>query len=700
MNFINPILLLFAAAASIPLLLHLFNRQRVKIVEFSSIKYLRILQKTRMRKLKIRQILLLILRTLILLSVALAFARPTVEGGYFQALGGKSTTTAVLLWDISASATLETNQGSLFERGQEKALAILDSFTHKEKAVVLAFGSDVIYSSGEPSSDFDRLKVLVERIKPSSARANPSIAFRHAFDILSSCSDPNLEIYLISDLQGEVWRNFEFDLFAREHLEVKLFAAAIQAPAAENVAVTTIRFPNQIITAGREFSLQAEINNHKAELSADLLVALELNGKKVAQTNLSLPPAGLGKASFTQAAARSGFLWGLVNIDDDDLLGDNNYYFGMRIPSLSSIALIAEADRQAFHLQRALAPLSSSDFFRQVDRIAPEQAALVNLFDYDVVIINVKGSIPTTLLSSLRTYIDAGGGVLFLADAEVDLKSYSNKVTSPYFGIKLLKEPSQPQRQQGKYLLNKFDLDHPIFSPYSEFTKEELPQVEFFSHFQLLESATANVLARFSDNTPAVAEGKSGRGKALLYTFSFAEEYSDIIHHPLMVIMLNRSVEYLVSEPLSQREQLFAGEEVTRVVTALSQKQFALIDPRGDTLQLSPSLRSGDVLFNLGRLADPGIYRISGDGAVVDLFAVNFPPEESVLDYLAAADLAEQIAGTRLIILEENADPALVIAGARFGKELWKLFLLAAFVFLLLEMAVAAGGKRGEAGQS
>ncbi len=59
-----------------------------------------------MRQVKIRQILLLILRTLALLAIAFAFARPTTEGGYLPALGGKTTTTAVMLLDISGSSVV------------------------------------------------------------------------------------------------------------------------------------------------------------------------------------------------------------------------------------------------------------------------------------------------------------------------------------------------------------------------------------------------------------------------------------------------------------------------------------------------------------------------------------------------------------------------------------------------------------------
>jgi hypothetical protein len=106
------------------------------------------------------------------------------------------------------------------------------------------------------------------------------------------------------------------------------------------------------------------------------------------------------------------------------------------------------------------------------------------------------------------------------------------------------------------------------------------------------------------------------------------------------------------------------------------------------------------VIFNVGRLHQPGVYQIAGDGHTVDMFAVNFPTEESELSYLSTAQLRDRVSGASFIPLAETSDPDAIIAGARFGKELWKLFLLLGFLFLLLEMAIAAGGRKPEADTS
>ena len=51
MNFLNSTILAGLIAALAPLVIHLLNRQKVRTVEFSSLRFLRDLQKTKMRRL-------------------------------------------------------------------------------------------------------------------------------------------------------------------------------------------------------------------------------------------------------------------------------------------------------------------------------------------------------------------------------------------------------------------------------------------------------------------------------------------------------------------------------------------------------------------------------------------------------------------------------------------------------------------------
>ena len=121
MTFLNPLVLFGLLAASIPILIHLFNLRKLKKIEFSTLAFLKELQKNKIRKIKLKQWILLALRVLIILFLVFAFARPTLEG---LAIGGTTSaakTTAVFIIDDTFSMSVIDNQGSLLNQAKAEA---------------------------------------------------------------------------------------------------------------------------------------------------------------------------------------------------------------------------------------------------------------------------------------------------------------------------------------------------------------------------------------------------------------------------------------------------------------------------------------------------------------------------------------------------------------------------------------------------
>ena len=67
LGFLNSIFLLGLVAIAAPIIIHLLNRRRVRKIRFSSLEFLSELTRRRMRKVNLRRILILILRTLAVL---------------------------------------------------------------------------------------------------------------------------------------------------------------------------------------------------------------------------------------------------------------------------------------------------------------------------------------------------------------------------------------------------------------------------------------------------------------------------------------------------------------------------------------------------------------------------------------------------------------------------------------------------------
>ncbi|MGH7731747.1 MAG: BatA domain-containing protein, partial [Candidatus Eiseniibacteriota bacterium] len=80
MSFLNPLFLFGLAAAAVPILIHLFTRKRPREMRFPSLEFLSEVNRSEIRRLRLRQWLLLLLRTLAVAALALAISRPALRG--------------------------------------------------------------------------------------------------------------------------------------------------------------------------------------------------------------------------------------------------------------------------------------------------------------------------------------------------------------------------------------------------------------------------------------------------------------------------------------------------------------------------------------------------------------------------------------------------------------------------------------------
>ncbi|MCK4632523.1 MAG: BatA domain-containing protein, partial [candidate division Zixibacteria bacterium] len=195
LGFLNSTILLAAAAALIPLIIHLFSRRRVKIVPFSSLRHLKAMQRRQVRRLRIRQLLLLIVRMLIILTVVLAFARPTVETG---GVGSHAAVSAAIVLDNSASMNRYVADGNLFQLAHLRTSELIETFGEADQIQLLpldhtGFSVDA-FSPGSPASVLEQL----QNIHAGSDLADLEGGLENADQFLSDASNLNREIYIVS----------------------------------------------------------------------------------------------------------------------------------------------------------------------------------------------------------------------------------------------------------------------------------------------------------------------------------------------------------------------------------------------------------------------------------------------------------------------------------------------------------------------
>lgn len=702
-NFLNPIILLAAGAAILlPLLIHIFNRQKVKTITFSSLLFLRSLEKTRMRRVKIMEYLLLIIRTLIILLVVAAFARPAIREGFVTKVGAHAKTSAVILLDNSYSMGYDTKDGSVFDLAKEKTQRILEQLEEGDDASLVLFASGPKPVTSEPTYDFKKLiRYLDQEAILSAEKTDAGEALKIAYQILMDSKNLNREIYLVTDMDKSGWTSVSLGLLSPDEDRAKLYLVDVSPAEKQNLCVEEIDFGNQLIEQGKPFQITAKIANFSSQAAGGVLVGLYLDGKRVSQTDVDIEKGGKITVRFAPTVEQAGIHTGFLELTDDDLLVDNRRYFAFRIPERIEVLLVGETLRDTHHLNLSLNPLTEGDVNKVVTRATKGSLSGVDFGKHQVIILSNLSRLTEVQLANLERFVQRGGGAFFILGDVVDPEFYSSEILRRFFSLNV-RDPLTPTKNVGGFFsFDRIDMDHPIFQVYRGVGEDKIPVIKFSSIFGLPESSGLRTLIRFNLGKPAFMERSFGAGKLLLLAAPVDESQGDLVVHPFFVPMINRSVEYLASDLTRLDQDIVVGSKVTRELPPdFAGREIELIDPQMKRTALQPSFQTDKLLLKIDDTPLPGIYGVrasassSARGEVADRFAVNIDPKDSDPEKIDIFEVEKKLEGIPFYYIRPHDDMEQSILQSRYGKELWKTFLWIAFGLLALEMFLARSRKK------
>ncbi|MFQ5748882.1 MAG: BatA domain-containing protein, partial [Planctomycetota bacterium] len=141
MSFLRPEFLWALPLTALPVLIHLLNRQRFQVVEFSAMDFLRQAVRRTRRRMILEDLLLLILRTLAVLLLVLALARPGANPG--SLLSTRSARAEILILDSSLSMAHRSQGASAFERAVAAGVGRIEPLeaARGDRAAIILAGS-------------------------------------------------------------------------------------------------------------------------------------------------------------------------------------------------------------------------------------------------------------------------------------------------------------------------------------------------------------------------------------------------------------------------------------------------------------------------------------------------------------------------------------------------------------------------------
>lgn len=204
MGFLNPLVLLAALAVAVPVLLHLFHRHRSRRLPFPALRYLRRTEREHARRIKLRQILLLLVRSAVVLLLVAAGARMFVVG---RSDTHDPTALAIVL-DNSLSSSRVTGEGRVLDRLKDVALATLERAGPEDRIWVIRVGEP--WDVAVPG-DAEAARQRVEATGASDAAGDLSAALSRARGLVEAAGLAAEEIHLLSDLQASALAGLEPD---------------------------------------------------------------------------------------------------------------------------------------------------------------------------------------------------------------------------------------------------------------------------------------------------------------------------------------------------------------------------------------------------------------------------------------------------------------------------------------------------------
>ncbi|MFQ5606586.1 MAG: BatA domain-containing protein [Candidatus Zixiibacteriota bacterium] len=701
-SFLNSAMLIAGATAVIPLLIHLFSRRKMRVITFSSLRYLQAMQKRQVRRIKIRQLLLLALRTIILALAALAFARPVTKSGY---LGSQAGVSAVILFDRSASMSQESTDGPLFELAQARALGVVSAFSEADEVALVTFGSGGPAQPPEFSSPKRAAEILRE-LAAADGRGEMERALSAAYELFGKAKHFNRELFIVSDFQANSLPDTLLRLADRAGDaggDIRVYALGV-GPAdpsspgrPRNAGIVRVDFGGQLIEAGVDFTTGYMVKNYDDDAKNDLITSLFIDGQRVAQSDFSLNGREEKRLTFTRTVDSPGRHFAQVRLSDDDFPGDNQFNFTFDIPETFNL-LIVNNDAGGEFIQLALEPTDVGVRHWLIKRINASRLGSVRLDDYDVIALVGLNELTRSEEASLSRFVRRGGGALFIPGPGLTPASFATGLadfTSLRFDRPIAINPPG----SGHFTLQSLDFSHPIFHPFAELYEEGLPAIEFYSLPKFELSAETRALASFSGEHPALIERKLGRGKVLTFASLLNPTYSTVARHSFFVPFVIRLAEYAGSDLSRYDYRRHVGDEASAPLPrrVSPNESLTLVGPSGVRQVLQARETQGAYQIDLPPLSRAGIYELKSRSGTFERLAVNVDPAEGDL---RALDLDETVGllGVDISAVPGQTQVAGFLAEKRTGKELWKTLLWLVALGLLLETALAGDlfGKKTE----
>ena len=673
MTFLSPSILWGLLAISIPIIIHLISLRHTRDTEFSTLRFIKSLKHETIRHLRIKQWLLLLLRTIAILFLILMFARPLMTGTSTGKLAGDVESRAVIVVDNSASMAVLTDDGTLLDRAKSSLPAILQGL-EGETTVEL-------YQTNPPRKLFtgshEESGLIIKRVNGIVQTNLADNLWSMIDSVLHTveASEPNRECFIISDFQSAP--SFAVDSLI-PNSDWKYYCI-LQPKVENNISVSEVSVLSQIKLPNHLVKLNTRVGNGGMTEKRNIPVELYLNDERVGQVVSHFQPSRFKDFMFQVYPGKTGIINGKIVIPDDDFPLDNFRNFELVIPNQIAVKVVGQSVEELFLLDLALSAITGDTELLLLDRQVSDDVERLFLSDIDILLLHNPANLSNSAIEDLQSFLMSGGGLIWFVGNDLNQ-------TDPVAWPSLLKLPEliQTRRLDGESFFSTsiVEENHSLFTDLNiNNMKEELPQVYGYNEVRLQMNHTP--LIKLNNGHPLLVESKVFGSSGFVFTSPLNLRWNDLPVKGLLVPLLHRMLILLGTKEFNTQPLLVGQDKIIDIKGENINAEWVLKTPNENEIKLIPDYTNEKLLIT--QTSELGSYTVFADGNLFSSFSTLLSPHELPFIRIEGETLAENLGIEQARIIEPTQHLGSELKEIRYGRSIWRLLLFIVLSSLVIE---------------
>ena len=668
MNFLQPLALIALPLIALPILIHLINQHRHRTIPWAAMMFLMSAKRMSKGMARLRHFLILLMRVLAVAALIFVVSRP-LSGGWLGSIGMSKPDATLILLDRSASMEIQDLQA-----GQSKRSAALQKLAQLLEQGDYGTHLVLIDSASGQLQEVDSPKALLglPTIGASATSADIPGMLESALAYLKANKSGRVDVWICSDLSENDWTvesgrwqaiREEFSqlegihhfLLAYADLPSSNFSVRVEnvqrwehGNDAELALDVIVRSKGSSDTTRQEFPIEFEVNNVRS------VVEVELDRQGASLQGHRIP---------IDTKLRSG--WGSVGLPGDANPLDNRFFFVFSEPTVRRAVVVSDDIKNGEAFRRALTIPTDPRLQHQTEVISANDVAEIDWESIGVLI--WQAALPRgAVADQIAQFVDTGRVVMFFPPSQ---NAEEQLFGSRWGDWQTPGNSGQPSADSHSFGVSWWRGDTDLLA-HAE-SGDALPLNELHTYRYRSFESLGTPLARFDDNAPLLTRIATDRGAVYFCSTLPTAQFSSLEREGVIFyVILQRALEQ-GCRALAVASQRDAGPDMLA-----DRNQWELVAPADNS----------DALLHLSsqRGLHAGVYR---DGAY--LTAVN----RSQIEDSATAVPIETVDGLfdgmsyRRIDVDVGDTSAL-------ASELWRIFLFAMIVALLVEAVLSLPSRR------